>query len=375
MNRDPVNSTTATVRPAPVQAAPRMAGAADAAARAEAVATVRAARRSGRTRGRWVLAFLIAAVVVVFFVDVLLGSYTVTIPDFFRLLGGADIPGASFIVMENKLPRAVLGVLVGMAFGLSGSVFQTMLRNPLASPDIIGISYGASAGAVVAIVVFGAAGVAVSFSALIGAMLVAAAIYLLSRRGGVAGYRLVLVGIGFAAALQAVVGYLLTRADLRTASDALVWLNGSLNVSTWDRVVVLALAMVVLVPAVLRLGINLRGLELGDDTASGLGIRVEATRLGLVFVAVALAATATAAVGPVAFIAFLSGPIARRLYGGRPSLVAAALVGALIVLAADFAAVNLVADTDLPVGVVTGALGAPFLIWLLMSANRVGRGG
>lgn len=336
---------------------------------------VRAARRRSLKRGRAVAAVLTAAVVVLFAVSILLGTYTVTIPDFFRILGGEQIPGATFIVMESKLPRAVIGLLVGAAFGISGSIFQTMLRNPLASPDIIGISYGASASAVVAIVVFGAAGTTVSLAALCGALVVAMAIYLLSRRGGAAGYRLILIGVGFAAVMQALVTFLMTRADIRTASQVLVWLNGSLNSSNWDRAAVLALSLLVLLPVTAVLARRLRGLELGEDTAAGLGLRVEASKLGLLVSGVALAAVATAAAGPVAFIAFLSGPIARRLLGGRHSLTVSALVGAVIVLAADFAGANLVPGVSLPVGVVTGALGAPFLLWLLVTSNRVGRGG
>lgn len=354
-----LDSSQVPPRPAP---APPAAG----------LALVRARRR--RSSGLR-LAAVGAVVVVLFAVNVLLGSYTVTIPDVFRILGGADIPGASFIVMENKLPRSVIGVLVGVCFGLAGAVFQTMLRNPLASPDIIGISYGASASAVTAIVLFGAAGAAVSLSALVGAMVVAAAIYLISRRGGVAGYRLILVGIGFAAVLHALVNFLITRTDLRTASEALLWLNGSLNSSNWDRAAVLVAALVVLLPAAAVLSRSLQGLVLGDDAAAGLGLRVEASRLGLMSTAVALAAVATAAAGPVASVAFLSGPIARRLLGNRPSLVMAALVGAGIVLGADFIAANLIPGASLPVGVVTGALGAPFLLWLLATANRSGQGG
>ncbi len=338
-------------------------------------AAVRAARHRSRRRGRTVAGVLSAAVVILFAVSTLLGTYTVTIPDFFRILNGEQIPGATFIVMESKLPRAVIGVLVGAAFGISGSIFQTMLRNPLASPDIIGISYGASASAVVAIVVFGAAGTTVSLAALCGALVVALAIYLLSRRGGAAGYRLILVGVGFAAVMQAIVTFLMTRTDVRTASQVLVWLNGSLNSSNWDRAAVLAAALLVLLPVTAVLGRRLRGLELGEDTAAGLGLRVEASKLGLLVAGVALAAVATAAAGPVAFIAFLSGPIARRLLGGRHSLAVSALVGAVIVLAADFAGSNLVPGVTLPVGVVTGALGAPFLLWLLVTSNRVGRGG
>ncbi len=332
--------------------------------------------------------FLGLALLVMFAVYVLLGSYTVTIPDFFtivinHLTGGEKIPGASFIVMEHKLPRATVGTLIGVAFGLAGALLQTMLRNPLASPDIIGISYGASAAAVTAIVIFGASGAVVSWAALGGALGVAAIIYAISRgtgsgagggsRGNAAGNRLILAGVGIAAALHAVVNFLMTRADIRTAADVLVWLNGSLNSATWERAGILTASLLVLVPAVIILAGPLRILELGDDAAAGLGIRVNATRLGLVLTAVGLAAVATAAAGPVAFVAFLAGPIARRLVR-KPSLPASAFTGALIVLAADFFASNIAPvildGTVLPVGVITGALGAPFLLWLLVTSNR-----
>ncbi|GAB3534115.1 iron chelate uptake ABC transporter family permease subunit [Arthrobacter tecti] len=318
---------------------------------------------------------LVFVIIALSAVTLLLGRYTVTIPDFFRILGGADIPGASFIVMENRLPRVIIGVLIGAAFGVAGAIFQTMLRNPLASPDIIGISYGASASAVFAIVLLGASGLVLSGFAMIGALAVALAIYFISRRGGVAGYRLILVGIGFSAVLQSVVSFLLTRTDINVASDALVWLNGSLNSSNWDRVSVLALALVVLAPAVVVLSRSLRGLELGDDTAAGLGVNVERSRLSLIVTGVLLAAVATAAAGPVSFIAFLSGPIARRFLNGHRPLLTAGLVGAVIVLGADFTAANLIPGVTLPVGVITGVLGAPFLLWLLATSNRSGQGG
>ena len=330
-------------------------------------------------------AVLALAVGVVFAAYVLLGSYTVTVPDFLRILaahftGGPKIPGASFIVMEHKLPRAVVGTLIGAALGLSGGLFQTMLRNPLASPDVIGISYGASAAAVTAIVLFGASGAVVSGAAFAGALAVAALIYAISRsgspgggQGSVAGSRLILAGVGIAAALQAVVSFLMTRTDIRTAADALIWLNGSLNSASWDRAGVLGVALIVLIPAVVVLAGPLRILELGDDAAAGLGVRVGATRLAIVVAAVGLAAAATAAAGPVAFVAFLAGPIAGR-FVRKASLPASALSGVLIVLSADYLASNvaplLLAGAILPVGVVTGALGAPFLLWLLVTSNR-----
>ena len=339
------------------------------------VEVVRSARRSRVLRVRRRLVALGIAVAAMFLVDVLLGSYTVTIPDFVRILAGEDIAGASFIVMEDKLPRAVIGLFVGVSFGVSGAILQTMLRNPLASPDIIGVTAGASAFAVFAIVVLGAAGTSVSWFALGGAGIVALLIHMLARHDGVSGQRLILVGIGVAAMLQATTSYLLTRSDLRTASEVLVWLNGSLNNSTWQRATILIVSLAALLGLLVFLSGAMSGLELGDDTAAAIGVSVERSRLGLLLVCVALSGVATAAAGPVAFIAFLSGPIARRLLRGEPSLVAAGLVGALIVLGAEFVAANLIPGTVLPVGVITGALGAPFLLWLLVATNRVGRGG
>lgn len=350
----------------------------------------RSQRSKTRKRGFRInrTAVLATAVVLLFAASILLGSYTVTIPDFFRIVsahltGGEKIPGASFIVMENKLPRAIVGIMIGAAFGLSGALFQTMLRNPLASPDVIGISSGASAAAVFSIVIFGATGVLVSGAALGGALAVAALIYFISRSGALgsgggtgtsaAGTRLILAGVGIAAALQAVVSFLMTRTDIRTAAEALIWLNGSLNSANWERVSILSVALLILVPLVALLAGPLRILELGDDAAAGLGIRVAFARLAVVIVAVALAAVATAAAGPVSFVAFLAGPIARR-FTGSGGLPAAALVGSAIVLAADYFAANiaplLLNGAVLPVGVVTGALGAPFLLWLLVTANR-----
>ncbi|QWZ07051.1 iron chelate uptake ABC transporter family permease subunit [Nocardioides panacis] len=324
-------------------------------------------RRTTHRRTRLVVAGLVVLVAALFLVEVLLGTFTVTLPDLLRIVGGADLPGATFVVLEDKLPRAVTGLLVGAAFGVSGAVFQTMLRNPLASPDVIGVTAGASAGAVLAIVVLGASGPALSAWSFGGTLVVALAIHLLARGGGA---RMVLVGIGLAAMLQSVVSYLLTRSDVRVASDAFVWLTGSLNGSTWPRVRDLVVALAVLLPLAVLLARFLDVLALGDDPAAGLGVPVARARLALLVVGVALAAVATAAAGPVAFVAFVSGPIARRLLRGRVSLVAAGLVGAAVVLAADFVAHNLVPGATLPVGVVTGALGAPFLLALIVASNR-----
>ncbi|KQY57128.1 MULTISPECIES: FecCD family ABC transporter permease [unclassified Nocardioides] len=333
------------------------------------VTVVRRARRRPARRSGLVLAGLGALLVVVFGARVLLGDYTITIPDFFRIITGTEIPVASYIVMEVKLPRALLGVLVGVAFGVGGAVFQTTLRNPLASPDIIGVSTGASAAAVFAIVALDQTGNWISVAAMAGAIGVAILVRLVA--GTLLGYRLVLVGIGVAAGLMSVIQYLFTRADTYDAQLALLWMTGSLNQVDWPTVRFFAVAFAVLLPLVFWVARALRITELGQDTAAALGVRPGRVDL-LLLLAVILVAAAVAAAGPIAFVSFLAGPIARFLNRGRATLVGAGLVGAVIVVAADYAADYMLTDVNYPVGVVTGALGAPFLLWLL-AVGRAGR--
>ncbi len=313
-----------------------------------------------------VVAVLAFALGVVFVCRVTLGDFIITLPDTFRILSGTDIPGASFILMENKLPRAVLGVLVGAAFGVGGAIFQSTLRNPLASPDIIGVSIGASAAAVFAIVVLEQRGAGVAIAAVIGALLTA--LLVRSQAGPGASTRLVLVGVGVSAALFSVVSYLFVRADQWDVQIVLQWLTGSLNRADWSTIRLLALLLLALLPAVAWLGRAARAAELGEDTAAGLGITARHTEL-LLLLAVVLVALGVAASGPVAFVSFLAGPIARALNEGRTTLVGAALVGAVIVVGGDYIAAYTVPDVNYPVGVVTGAFGAPFLLWLLATGR------
>ncbi|MGH9153614.1 MAG: FecCD family ABC transporter permease [Acidimicrobiales bacterium] len=313
----------------------------------------------------------------------LLGALSVSVGDFPIPLGdvvpaifGYGDPDAFFIVNTLRLPRLLTGLAVGAAFGLSGAVFQSLARNPLASPDVIGVNAGAAAAAVFVIVVVGGTTAQIAGGALAGALLAAIAIYLLAYRKGVSGYRLVLVGIGVTAMLSSVTSYLLTRAEIFQAQQATVWLTGSLNGRGWEHVRPVGWALLVLVPPTLGLGRNLRVLQLGDDAARGLGTRVERTRASLIVSAVGLAAIGTASAGPVAFVALVSPQIARRLAGGgTPALGPAALTGAALMVASDLAARRLFAPTELPVGVVTAVIGAPYLLWLLARANRIGRGG
>ena len=323
-----------------------------------------------------VSAALLAVACVTGAISVSVGDFPIPLADVVPAIFGYGDPDAFFIVNTLRLPRLLTGLLVGAAFGLSGAVFQSLARNPLASPDIIGVNAGAAAAAVFIIVVIGGSTTQIAGGALAGALLTAIAIYLLAYRKGVTGYRLVLVGIGMTAMLSSVTSYLLTRAEIFAAQQATVWLTGSLNGRGWEHVRPVGWALVVLLPITLALGRHLRSLQLGDDTAKGLGTRVEKVRVSLIVSGVGLAAVATASAGPVAFVALVSPQIARRLAGGgTAALGCATLVGAALMVASDLVARRIFAPTELPVGVVTAVIGAPYLLWLLARANRIGKGG
>lgn len=335
-------------------------------------ASLIAGRRS-RARGRSVRVVVMAlAVVVVFVVSLMIGNTFYSLDEVARVVLGQTVPGASFTVGELRLPRASLAVLAGFSFGLAGITFQTLLRNPLASPDIIGISSGASAAAVIGIVTFSLSSTVVSLLALIAALVTAASIYLLANRRGFAGTRLILIGIGVAAVLDSIVSYVLSRAAAWDIQTAMQWLTGSLNRASWTTTVPVLVACVILVPLLLVQGRNLGPIRLGDDSAASLGVHVQRTRVLLILCAVALLAIATAATGPIAFVAFMAGPIAARIAGpGAPLLLPAGLVGALLVLVADLAG-QFAFDGRYPVGVITGVIGAPYLVFLLIRSNRTG---
>jgi iron complex transport system permease protein len=309
--------------------------------------------------------------------SVSVGDFPVPIGDVIGELTGLGGAGKSeFIIRQLRLPRALTGLLVGAALGVSGQIFQRMVRNPLASPDILGVSSGAAAAAVFAIVVLQAASVSVTGFALAGAIGAVAAIYVLALKQGVSSYRLVLIGIGITAMLDSVVAYLLTRAQLFDAQRAAVWLTGSLNGRGWDFVVPLTVSIVVLLPIAIVATRQLRALEMGDECAAGLGVSLVRSKLALTLAGAGLAAVATAAAGPVVFVALAAPLIARRLVGGRCiALIPSAQVGGGIVVFADLAARRLFSPTELPVGVVTAIVGAPLLLWLLVRANRIGSGG
>lgn len=304
------------------------------------------------------------------------GDFPLPFGDVVATLFGGGSRESSFIVESLRLPRGLAAALVGAGFGVSGAVFQRLAHNPLASPDIIGVNAGAAACAVFVIVVLDGSGLDVTWGALTGSLLASIAVYLLAYRRGVTGYRLVLVGIGVTAVLTAVTQYLLVRAQVFEAQRAVVWLTGSLHGRGWGEVRPMAVALAVLLPVAFGLARHLRLLELGDDTAKGLGGRVELSRAALLLVGVALAAVGTASAGPIGFVALVSPQVARRLVGARTvALAPSAACGALLLVASDLVARRLFAPTELPVGVITAVLGAPYLLFLLARADNVGRGG
>ncbi|PPK98700.1 iron complex transport system permease protein [Kineococcus xinjiangensis] len=332
-------------------------------------------RAARRTRSTLVCLALTAVILGAAVLALTTGEFPLPPADVVATLLGRGDGGAEFIVLGLRLPRLVTAIAVGAALAVAGGLFQQLTRNPLGSPDVVGFNEGAALGALVVLLLLGWSGPTVVLGALAGGLGTAVLVWLLALRGGASGYRLVLVGIGLAAMLQAGIHYLLTRAKIEDAMGAHLWLTGSLNGRGWEHVAPLAAGMVVLVPAALLVGRHLTLLEMGDDLAAALGVRVQLVQASAVLVAVALTAGATTAAGPVLFVALAAPQIARRLTRTPGSgLVAAALTGSALLLLADVAAQRVIAPAQLPVGVMTGAVGGAYLAWLLVGQWRRGRG-
>ncbi|MDQ0797156.1 iron chelate uptake ABC transporter family permease subunit [Streptomyces sp. B1I3] len=342
--------------------------------------TVRAVRTTGGysfrvdSRAFLVIALLVVAALAAAVVLIGSGDYSMSPGEVLTTLSGNGTFQQEFVVTELRLPRVLVGLLVGAALGVGGAVFQSVSRNPLGSPDVLGFGQGSAVGALVVIVLLGGGATEVAAGAVGGGILTGAAVYLLAWKKGVHGYRLVLVGIGAAAMLTAATHYLITKADLVDATRAVVWMTGSLDGRDWAQVWPLLAVCAVLLPVVLGHGRALRMIEMGDDAAHALGVRVERTRLLVLGCAVLLVAVATAAAGPIVFVSLSAPQVARRLTRAPgPNLAASAAVGAALLLVADWTAMNAFGDRQLPVGVVTGVIGGCYLLWLLVSERRAGR--
>jgi iron complex transport system permease protein len=325
-------------------------------------------------RATVVVALILLAALTASVVLIGTGDFPIPAGDVLKTLLGNGNAGQEFIVNELRLPRVLVGLLVGASLGLGGALFQAISRNPLGSPDVLGLSQGATAGALTMIVLFSGSATQITVGALVGGLVTGFAIYLLAWKQGVHGYRLVLVGIGVSAIVTAVNGYLLTRSTLTEAAQAVVWMTGSLSGRDWTQVWPLLWLCALLVPLVLANARGLRMMEMGDDVSGALGVRVERVRLLLLVAAVLLTAAATAAAGPVSFVALTAPQLARRLTRSPgPNLLASLCMGATLLVTADWVSQKVFGADQLPVGVVTGVLGGVYLLWLLVTERRAGR--
>ncbi|NKQ55817.1 iron chelate uptake ABC transporter family permease subunit [Amycolatopsis sp. K13G38] len=323
------------------------------------------------TRSAVVSVTMLAAIVVVGVVTLSTGTISVAPLDVARTLLGNGSRITNFAVLDLRLPRVLIAILVGAALGMSGAVFQSLSRNPLGSPDVIGFNYGATTGGLLVLLVFGGSVLSVSAGALIGGLVTALLVYVLAWQKGVRGTRLVLVGIGISAILQALNFYLIVNAKIADVARATVWITGSLNNLGWDHVWPVLIALVVVVPALLAGSRRLNMLEMGDDAAAALGVPVERSRLFLIIAGTAATAVATAAAGPIAFVALTAPQLAKRVTRAPGAgILPAAWMGALLVLAADFVAQRVAGAGTLPVGVATAAVGGVYLGWLLRRSRR-----
>lgn len=325
-------------------------------------------------RNRWAVVTVILALLTFIFscAMLLLGNTIYPLRDVVAVLSGEEIKGASFAIGTIRLPRMLAGLMAGFAFGIAGYTFQTMLRNPLANPNVIGITTGSSAAAVFCIVVLQSSKAVTSLASVLAGLLTALVIYALSRGKSFSIGRLILIGIGIQAMCNSMITYLMLIGEEHDLPAAVRWLTGSLNGVKMAELPVLVISMIILVPLICLLSRPLMMLELGEQTAASLGVKTDLTRVLLMLSAVVLASIATAITGPIASVAFLAGPIATRLVGiGTSNSIPAGLVGAALVLAADLVG-QFAFQVKFPVGIITGMIGAPYLLYLLMRMNRRG---
>ncbi|GAY08796.1 iron chelate uptake ABC transporter family permease subunit [Pseudonocardia sp. N23] len=317
---------------------------------------------------------LVVVVLVVAVLMLVTGDYPATVGEVVRTVFGDGPPGLELIVNRFRMPRILVGIAVGVALGVSGAIFQSLSRNPLGSPDIIGFTTGSATGALLVILVFRDTMSGTAGGAIAGGVVTSLVVYMLAFKRGVSGFRLILIGIGVSAMLASVNAFLLSRATLRDAQNAQLWLVGSLNARGWQHVVPVWTAIAALLPIAVVLGKRMMMLEMGDEAAAARGVPVERSRLALLLTAVGLTAVATAAAGPVGFVALAAPQVARRLTGSTGAgLLPAALTGAALLTAADLAGQRLIAPTQLPVGLTTGAIGGLYLAVLLGREWRKGR--
>lgn len=311
-----------------------------------------------------VAATLIVAMAGLALLGLCFGAVWSTPAEVFAALAGSG--DSALVIREWRLPRVLAGMVFGAALGVAGAIFQNLTRNPMGSPDVIGLDAGAYTGALFALVVLSGTAAQLAASSVVGGLVVAVVIYLLSSVGGLSGLRLVVIGIAVNAMVTALNSWIVLRAELEVAIAAVGWSSGSLNGVGWEDLTVPFTVIAVLLALLATQAQSIHQAALGDAVAVTTGVRLERLRLLMVLVGVGCTATVTAVAGPIAFIALAAPQIGRRLAKapGIP-LVPAALTGAVLLQAADLIAQMLLAPVSLPVGVVSTAIGGCYLIWLL----------
>ncbi|WP_377319978.1 FecCD family ABC transporter permease [Pimelobacter simplex] len=323
-----------------------------------------------RTRSLLVGAVVLLALGALGVLALMTGDYSLSAREVLDVLRGVREGLAPTVVLEWRLPRVLAAVVLGAALAVAGALFQTLTRNPLASPDIIGLSSGAFTGMLLTVLLVGTTWLQVTVGSVAGGAAAAAVIYLLAYRGGIQGFRFIVVGIAISSMLASANTWMLLQIEVETAMFASAWGAGSLNGVTGSQVLGAGLCVAVLLAGCVALAPALRQLDLGDDAAHALGLRPGRVKAAAVLLGVALVSVATAVVGPVAFISLAAPQIARRA-AGTPylPLTLTGLTGALLLLMSDFTAQHLLPVT-LPAGVVTVVLGGAFLVWLIVREMR-----
>jgi iron complex transport system permease protein len=337
--------------------------------------------RLGRVSFVWrpwmvcVTLMLATATFLVFCLSIGVGDFPIGLAQVIATIFGRGEQVDEFVIMDLRMPRALAGLVVGIALGVSGAITQSIARNPLASPDILGITSGASAVSVFLVTVSGGTAAAIvdavglSAAALAGGLGTGLLVYFLAWRRGVDGFRLILIGISVSAVMEALTTWLLVTADIRDVALAQAWLVGSLDDRSWDEVSVALWGTLVLLVVVSGVAFQFRPMHFGDEVAAGLGVRYATVRAVMLLCAVLLAGVAVSAAGPVPFVALVAPQVAMRLVRcPTPPMAASAVVGALLLIGSDLVARTALPIT-LPVGVVTAAIGGPFLVYLLVRAN------
>ena len=327
-------------------------------------------RLSRRGRPLAVAAILIAVAVGAAAVGLMTGSFDASLGDVASALTGEADSRTTVVVVGMRMPRLIAALLIGAALGMAGAVFQTLARNPIASPDIVGFTAGSATGALIGLTLISPPP-SPAIGAWTGGLLTVLVVMAIARSVGISRERTILAGIALTTLLAAVNDYLLTRAPLDVARNATQWLHGSLAATSANDVVLLLASLGVLAAALVALRRDYRALELDDDTARSLGVRTGRARLALVVVAALLTGTATAVAGPIGFVALAAPQLARRAMGtsGIP-LVGSALTGAVVLIVADVVAQRALAPVQIPVGLLTAAVGGEYLFWIVARSRR-----